>query len=46
MLRIYDAHVHLFDCEANTHAFLETGGPDLQDHHRRLFGPAAALSDR
>ena len=23
MLRIFDAHVHLFDCEANTYAFLE-----------------------
>jgi predicted TIM-barrel fold metal-dependent hydrolase len=23
MLRIFDAHVHLFDCEANTYTFLE-----------------------
>ena len=23
MLSVFDAHVHLFDCEANTHAFLE-----------------------
>ena len=23
MLRIFDAHVHLFDCKANTYAFLE-----------------------
>ena len=23
VLRIFDAHVHLFDCEANTYAFLE-----------------------
>ena len=29
MLRIFDAHVHLFDCEANTYAFL--------DHEDRSF---------
>jgi hypothetical protein len=23
MLRIFDAHVHLFDCKANTYAFFE-----------------------
>jgi predicted TIM-barrel fold metal-dependent hydrolase len=23
MLRIFDAHVHLFDCKVNTYAFLE-----------------------
>jgi predicted TIM-barrel fold metal-dependent hydrolase len=27
MLRIFDGHVHLFDCEANTHAFLEREDP-------------------
>ena len=36
MLRIFDAHVHLFDCTANTYAFLEHEGSKLQDHRRRL----------
>ena len=46
MLRIFDAHVHLFDSEANTHAFLEREDPTFKIPRRRLFDAAAALSDR
>ena len=30
VLRIFDAHVHLFDCAANTHAFLEQEDPTFR----------------
>jgi predicted TIM-barrel fold metal-dependent hydrolase len=39
MLRIFDGHVHLFDCEANTHAFLEREDPTF----RTLIGDYSAL---
>ena len=42
MLRIFDAHVHLFDCEANTHAFLEREDPTF----RTLIGDYSALPRR
>src|SRR6516225_1164317 len=29
VLRIFDAHVHLFDCAANTHAFLVQDDPNF-----------------
>ena len=42
MLCIFDAHVHLFDCEANTHAFLEREDPTF----RYIIGDYAALPRR
>ena len=42
MLRIFDAHVHLFDCEANTHAFLQREDPTF----RTLIGDYSALPRR
>ena len=42
MLRIFDAHVHLFDCEANTHAFLEREDPTF----RTIIGDYSALPRR
>jgi len=45
MLSVFDAHVHLFDCEANTYAFLEHEDRAFKTIARRLFSPAAALPD-
>ena len=42
MLRIFDAHVHLFDCEANTHAFLEREDPTF----KAIIGDYSALPRR
>jgi len=42
VLCIFDAHVHLFDCEANTHAFLEREDPTF----RYIIGDYAALPRR
>jgi predicted TIM-barrel fold metal-dependent hydrolase len=42
MLRIFDAHVHLFDCQANTHAFLEQEDPTF----RTVVGDYSALPRR
>jgi predicted TIM-barrel fold metal-dependent hydrolase len=42
MLRILDAHVHLFDCEANTYAFLEREDPTF----RAIVGDYSALPRR
>src|SRR5262245_44070258 len=42
MLQIFDAHVHLFDCEANTYAFLEREDPIF----RTLIGDYSALPRR
>src|SRR5262249_16734039 len=42
MLPIFDAHVHLFDCQANTHSFLEREDPTF----RTVVGDYAALPRR
>src|SRR5262245_45536392 len=42
MLRIFDAHVHLFDSAANTHAFLEREDPTF----RSLIGDYSTLPRR
>jgi predicted TIM-barrel fold metal-dependent hydrolase len=42
VLRIFDAHVHLFDCEANRYAFLEREDPTF----RALVGDYSALPRR
>jgi predicted TIM-barrel fold metal-dependent hydrolase len=42
MLHIFDGHVHLFDCETNTHAFLEREDPTF----RTLIGDYSALPRR
>jgi predicted TIM-barrel fold metal-dependent hydrolase len=42
MLRIFDAHVHLFDCEANTYTFLEREDPNF----RAIVGDYSALPRR
>src|SRR5262245_48131671 len=42
MLRIFDAHVHLFDCKANTHAFLEREDSTF----RTIIGDYSALPRR
>lgn len=42
MLRIFDAHVHLFDTAANTHAFLEREDPTF----RFIIGDYSALPRR
>ena len=42
MLCIFDAHVHLFDCKANTHAFLEREDPTL----RYIIGDLGPLAGR
>ena len=41
-LRIFDAHVHLFDCDANTHAFLEHEDPSFKS----IAGDYSALPRR
>src|SRR5215468_8188676 len=42
MLKVFDAHVHLFDCEANSYAFLEREDPVF----RALIGDYSALPRR
>ena len=42
MLRIFDAHVHLFDRDANTHAFLEHEDPGFKS----IVGDYSALPRR
>ena len=42
MLRIFDAHVHLFDCEANTYTFLEREDSTF----RAIVGDYSALPRR
>ena len=42
MLSIFDAHVHLFDCKANTHDFLEREDPTF----RTIVGDYSALPRR
>lgn len=42
MLRVFDAHVHLFDCSANTHAFLEYEDPSF----RSIAGDYSTLPRR
>jgi predicted TIM-barrel fold metal-dependent hydrolase len=42
VLRIYDAHIHLFDSAANTHAFLEREDPTF----RSLIGDYSTLPRR
>ena len=42
MLHIFDAHVHLFDGEANTYAFLEREDPTF----RTIVGDYSALPRR
>jgi predicted TIM-barrel fold metal-dependent hydrolase len=42
MLRIFDAHVHFFDCGANTHAFLEREEPGF----KAVAGDYSALPRR
>jgi hypothetical protein len=42
VLRIFDAHVHLFDCAANTHAFLVQDDPNfaaIVGDYSTLLGP-------
>jgi len=46
VLRIFDAHVHLFDCKANTYEFLEQEDRSFKSIAGDYFASASALPDR